>query len=201
VLQFMENGVSQSPAGSNGTGKGSTSSGSSSLPARRSTITDRSSLTSPEDRPLRSEANFNDTNGLLDVNGAETNYVDSSHWLSVLNEIKEVREYLQPGNVAREVLNVNGPGAEASVDLVFGPVQPLQLAEIVRSVPPRHVCDSLLSYYFNTKYMIMRTYLCLRGFFIRDLLTLFSNRTSYQISERGWYHVQFPNILFVLISP
>jgi hypothetical protein len=158
VLQFMENSVSQSPASSNGTGRVSTNLGLS-LYAQSSNSTDRASHGLSLDRPrdsTRAEANFNDTNGLLDVNGAETNYVDSSHWLSVLNEIKEVREYLQPGNVARESLPDNGPGTETSVDLVFGSVQHLQLPDILRAIPQRRVVDSLLSSYFNTKYMILR---------------------------------------------
>jgi hypothetical protein len=160
VLQFMENGVSQSSESSNGTGKGSTRSDSS-LDPESAKSTDRI----PHGLPrlplesLRAEANFNDTNGLLDVNGGETNYVDSSHWLSVLNEIKEVREYLQPGNsIARESLPENGPGTETSVDLVFGLVPQLQLPDILRGLPHRHIVDSLLSYYFNTNFLILRKF-------------------------------------------
>jgi hypothetical protein len=99
-----------------------------------------------------------DARGTLHVRGGQMNYVDSSHWLSILHDIKEVREQLSLSN---SQVQDDQPFADIrpqpEVDLMFGPLQPLTVPEIIRSLPPRHVCDSLISQFFNSKYMILRT--------------------------------------------
>ncbi|KAL1970425.1 hypothetical protein VTN77DRAFT_5586 [Rasamsonia byssochlamydoides] len=92
-----------------------------------------------------------ETRGSLHVQGDKTNYVDSSHWLSILDDIKDIREQLSLSNthaVENEVEN-------EQVDLVFSPMPIPSIREILHSLPPRPVCDSLLSQYFNSRYMIL----------------------------------------------
>ncbi|TVY29882.1 Equisetin cluster transcription factor [Lachnellula hyalina] len=94
--------------------------------------------------------------GTLHVQGGQTNYVDSSHWLSILHDIKEVREQLALSSTQeQEDDSFDRIGPQPEADLVFGLQQPLNIIEIIRSLPSRPVCDSLLSQYFNSQYMII----------------------------------------------
>lgn len=121
-----------------------------------------------------------DERGTLHDRGGQMNYVDSSHWLSILNEIKEVREQLS-NNQAQEEPSTRGMSSQPEVDLVFDPMQPSTLREILQSLPPRTVCDSLLSQYFNSQYLILR-----RIPILMEMLFAysFSYCSSTQVSER-----------------
>jgi hypothetical protein len=85
--------------------------------------------------------------GMLRARGEQLNYVDSSHWRSILNDIKEVREQLS-------IQDEPDMEVQPEVDLVFGPQS---ASDILQSLPSRPVCDGLLSQYFNARYMILRT--------------------------------------------
>ncbi|KAJ9137748.1 Fungal transcriptional regulatory protein, N-terminal [Pleurostoma richardsiae] len=99
------------------------------------------------------------------LNSVQASYVDSSHWSSILENIREIREQLSPSDVHEQVSaadsSTNGtdltPGEEAhsNTDLVFGQTEALGLQDILGSLPPRHVCDSLVSHYFRAKHTIM----------------------------------------------
>ncbi|KAJ9256493.1 transcriptional regulator family: Fungal Specific TF [Paecilomyces variotii] len=74
----------------------------------------------------------------------------SGPWLSIVDEIKEIREQLAvtPSSIPEETLD------REDVDLVLGAAHLPTIAEIVGSLPPRPVCDTLVSYYFGSKYMV-----------------------------------------------
>jgi hypothetical protein len=121
--------------------------------------------------------------GTLHIQGGQMNYVDSSHWLSILRDIQESRERLSLSDIQdEEDRSTDGIAPSPEVDLVLGQVQPLEVCEIIRSLPPRPVCDSLISQYFNSQYMIIRKI----AHSYRRLLYLSrtSNLTSAQIPER-----------------
>ncbi|KAH6631503.1 hypothetical protein F5144DRAFT_511113 [Chaetomium tenue] len=89
------------------------------------------------------------------------NYVDSSHWLSVLEDIREVREHLSPeGNFLQQKIPPTG-GARWEPELpevssVLGlNASSASLDEILTSLPPRPICDRLLSHYFNSRYLVL----------------------------------------------
>ena len=120
--------------------------------------------------------------GTLHVQGGQTNYVDSSHWLSILHDIKEVREQLALSRTQeQEDDSFDRIGPQPEADLVFGLQQPLNIIEIIRSLPSRPVCDSLLSQYFNSQYMIIRK---IPSSFGKCYAYYCSHCTSTQISER-----------------
>lgn len=83
--------------------------------------------------------------------------MQSSPWLSIVDEIKEIREQLAvtPSSIPEETLD------REDVDLMFGAAHLPTIAEIVGSLPPRPVCDTLVSYYFGSKYMVFRMLLSL----------------------------------------
>ncbi len=90
-------------------------------------------------------------------------YIDSSHWLSVLEDIREVREHLSPeGNALPEdVSRGNASSWEPQVpqvSSVMGLHASGSIEEILGSLPPRALCDRLLSNYFNSRFQILGEY-------------------------------------------
>lgn len=137
VLQFVENGVTGKPPEAD---------------YRRAQTADH-----PGGSTTIDTSTSTDERGTLYVQGGQLNYVDSSHWLSILHDIKEVREQLSSSNPqGQEDQSCDNIGPEPEVDLVFSPLQPPALHEILQSLPSRPICDSLISQYFNSKYMILR---------------------------------------------
>ncbi|KAI9172634.1 Fusarisetin A cluster transcription factor fsa6 [Paramyrothecium foliicola] len=84
-------------------------------------------------------------------------YIDPSHWLSILDDIKEIREHVS-------VSTHRGPQYERSHDgetlvtdpgFLFAAAHRLSSDEIIAALPPRSTCDMLLSWYFNSRFMIL----------------------------------------------
>ena len=91
----------------------------------------------------------------------QVNYIDRGHWLSILNDIKEVREHLDT-----DVLSSTSSQTKADdtsppklVDgthlLNLNSNSDSTFAEILSQVPSRPKCDMLLSWYFNSKFMVL----------------------------------------------
>ena len=90
----------------------------------------------------------------------QINYIDRSHWLSILDDIKEVREHLDiTGEVASRDSthfhrgNIDNQRSDARF-LFHWDGQPT-LEEVLTALPPRSVCDMLLSWYFNCKFQVL----------------------------------------------
>jgi hypothetical protein len=98
--------------------------------------------------------NVTRTHKILHSQGSQGNYVDSSHWLSILNDIKEVREQLSLSSA--QVEEQPDITKDEDVDLVLGPVPMPNKVDMIKSLPARSVCDSLLSQYFNAQFMSLR---------------------------------------------
>ncbi|KAK4140118.1 uncharacterized protein C8A04DRAFT_40204 [Dichotomopilus funicola] len=110
----------------------------------------------------------------------QVHFLDSSHWLSILEDIREVREHLSPEGMlvhheeeGSSKGSDEGMGGMASMTGLTGmggllpepdnpeltsvlglEVKP-DLDEILASVPPRGVCDKLISHYFNSRFGIL----------------------------------------------
>jgi hypothetical protein len=81
---------------------------------------------------------------------------NSTHWLSILDDIKEVREQLsQSGLLTPEDNDI--PNEEEEMDLVLGPMELPKFQDIIQSLPPRPVCDKMLAQYFNSP-LILRMF-------------------------------------------
>jgi hypothetical protein len=87
----------------------------------------------------------------------QVNYIDPSHWLSILDDIKEVREHLsiptQPIFSNGTAFDLDRTVSDAGVLLCSG--QNPSFDEILRSLPSQPICDTLVSWYFNSKFMIL----------------------------------------------
>ncbi|CRG91409.1 C6 transcription factor, putative [Talaromyces islandicus] len=76
-----------------------------------------------------------------------------TNWLSILDDIKEVREELSQSDIYSPEDN-NDANDAPDVDLVFGPVGVADFQDILNSVPSRPICDKFLSEYFNAPFML-----------------------------------------------
>jgi hypothetical protein len=84
----------------------------------------------------------------------QLNYIDPGHWQSVLDDIKEVREHLAEAQSWKASgLHVNEVQGDAS--FLFGLDSRANLAGILSSLPSQSKCDTLLSGYFTTPFLIL----------------------------------------------
>ncbi|OAA55860.1 hypothetical protein SPI_08067 [Niveomyces insectorum RCEF 264] len=101
------------------------------------------------------------------LHGSQATYVDSSHWSSILEDIRGIREQLSSSAIQAESgseVDMSAPstdmtlGREASTgfDLTFGSVRTLDLDQILEALPRRQICDSLVSQYFQSRFTILR---------------------------------------------
>ena len=101
-----------------------------------------------------------ETPRIRQTHDGHVNYVDSSHWLSILEDIREVREHLSPdgGLPPQDMSRTNAVSSEPElpeVSSVLGLGASASLDEILTSLPPRPICDRLLSHYFNTRLQVL----------------------------------------------
>jgi hypothetical protein len=87
----------------------------------------------------------------------QVNYIDSSHWQSILEDIKEVRDHLSVLNnstlQSESISEKNHANPDPS--LIFGSVPTIDLSDILSSLPPQPIREMLLSWYFNSRFMIL----------------------------------------------
>ncbi|KAI0451811.1 hypothetical protein F5B21DRAFT_485668 [Xylaria acuta] len=89
---------------------------------------------------------------LQEAGDGQVNYIDPSHWQSILEDIKEVREHLAipdqppPQSATHRVL--------ADASHLFGSIPNATFTEILSSLPPQPKCDKLVSWYFSTQVFI-----------------------------------------------
>jgi hypothetical protein len=92
---------------------------------------------------------------LHDLNG-DAIYTDPSHWMSILQEIKFVRESLpSPESNALDGTLHFDDGPDFDINLNMGPGARFSISDALTSLPTQPVCDMLLSKYFNSRYMVL----------------------------------------------
>jgi hypothetical protein len=85
---------------------------------------------------------------------SQSNYVDPSHWVSILGDIKEVRESLS--TVDNFSFNDESDGGlQPEIILAVGSESPPSIDDILTILPTRPTCDMLVSQYFNSRYMVL----------------------------------------------
>ncbi|KAB5563458.1 fungal-specific transcription factor domain-containing protein [Coniochaeta sp. 2T2.1] len=85
-------------------------------------------------------------------------YVDPSHWSSLLEDIRQIRDELSPPNgqdQSDDSHRTPTSVSEPSFDLVFVPFGALDLRQILANLPPRQLCDRLVSQYFRARHAIL----------------------------------------------
>lgn len=97
-----------------------------------------------------------ETPHLQETVDGQVNYIDPSHWLSILDDIKEVREHLslssQPASQTEAGSDANRGVSDA---FILGSGEDPRLDEVLSSLPSQPTCDMLLSWYFNSRFMVL----------------------------------------------
>ncbi|KAF4464113.1 hypothetical protein FALBO_9054 [Fusarium albosuccineum] len=98
------------------------------------------------------------------LSGSQVTHADSSHWSSILENIRAIRDELSPSSFQLQPSSVisSTPDTEPSpagdrpgqVDLELGSTTPLDLQQILQGLPSRQVCDNLVSHYFRSRHII-----------------------------------------------
>lgn len=93
---------------------------------------------------------------LHDQNG-EAVYMEPSHWMSILQDIKDMRADLSSeGSLAsKELASSQDLGLEPDISLGIALRDTLSISDVLNSLPVQSICDVLLSQYFNSRYMVL----------------------------------------------
>jgi hypothetical protein len=120
----------------------------------KSTMNDRCSPLGPGSAPGRELPHF-----LHDHNG-EAVYMEPSHWMSILHDIKDMRADLSShgSHTSNELASSQNLGLEPDINLGIALRETLSISDVLNSLPPQPTCDVLLSQYFNSRYMVLGMY-------------------------------------------
>lgn len=98
-------------------------------------------------------------NGTL--GGKHAGYTDSNHWSSVLAIIRSIREELSPSNTQQSI----STGSQSfqdddhpAVDLGLASTRIANMHEVLQRLPPREICDNLVTQYFRLENIILRKF-------------------------------------------
>lgn len=96
---------------------------------------------------------------LHDQNG-ESVYVEPSHWMSILQDIKDVRADLSchASLASNELASSQDLGLQPDISLGIALRDTLSISDVLNSLPAQPTCDVLLSLYFNSRYMVLGMY-------------------------------------------
>lgn len=85
--------------------------------------------------------------------------VDSSHWSSMLNNIRAIRDELpaaSPHTLTLSSVTLNDDGAASDANFDMASPDGVTFEHILSALPPRQVCDTLVSLFFLSHYTMMR---------------------------------------------
>jgi hypothetical protein len=85
-------------------------------------------------------------------------YVDPIHWISILGDIKEVRETLWTEDAFSFNESTNDTTSHTEISLAIGSENSSSIDDILMAIPARSICDMLVSHYFNSRYMVLGMY-------------------------------------------
>ena len=116
-----------------------------------STVNDRFSQLGAGSDPGKETPRF-----LHDQNG-EAVYMEPSHWMSILQDIKDMRADLssQGSLASNELASSQDLGLEPDISLGITLRDTLSISDVLSSLPAQPICDVLLSQYFNSRYMVL----------------------------------------------
>ncbi|KAI1051854.1 hypothetical protein LB506_003735 [Fusarium annulatum] len=117
----------------------------------------------------RSEAVAN--SGGDSVSSGLMGQVDSSHWSSILENIRAIRDELPAASPQASTLSsvtLNNDASTNEVDFDMGSPSGLSIEHILSALPPRQVCDTLVSVFFLSHYTMMRKLISSLIYFLVD---------------------------------
>jgi hypothetical protein len=103
-----------------------------------------------------------ETPHLQETADGQMNYIDAGHWQSILDDIKEVREHLSGSNLAmpQSQSDIHLDNVEPDASFTFQTGSTTALEDILSSLPPQPICDKLLSWYFQSRFLVQGELRC-----------------------------------------
>ena len=94
---------------------------------------------------------------LQETDDGQVNYIDRSHWMSILDDIKEVREHIDgtSRSTMQEPAQPEFKEGSSDASYLFSSSQTPTLGDILATLPSRSICDMILSSYFNSTFMVL----------------------------------------------
>lgn len=113
---------------------------------------------SPQRSPVNPLSLFSETStifpaGHLEVQGLEKKYVGATNWTSILENIREIQDVLEPiesDSEDQEDVELSSQTSFNRADIVFSKKESLNAEKLRNSLPPRDEVDRLLSVYFSS---------------------------------------------------
>lgn len=98
-----------------------------------------------------------ETPHLQESDDGQVNYIDPSHWQSILEDIREVREHFSPSKPtpSSDKPDDGSAGPETDPSLLFGSKSRVSMDDVLSSLPSQPICDMLLSRYFGARFMVL----------------------------------------------
>lgn len=106
----------------------------------------------------KSDALTPETPRLQTADNGQVSYIDPSHWQSILEDIREVRDHLAPSNNITSndrPTDVEDQTPEHDAAFVFGSRSDLNIEDILTALPPQPICDMMLSWFFGQSFMVL----------------------------------------------
>lgn len=154
LLSSMVSTTSPAKIGSGLHGQSASSSSTSKVSAsyQKYELSVMSTSNSQEDNVLPPELPHRHESG-----DGQVSYVHPSHWMAIMDEIKEVREHLSAFDrpLLQEEAERKNNSPEDRVGFLFSSFPTVDIEEVLSSLPPRQTCDGLVSQYFNSRFMAL----------------------------------------------
>lgn len=116
-----------------------------------SAVNDQFSQLRMKSKPGRETSRFT-----RDQNG-EVIYMEPSHWMSILQDIKDMRADLSSHNslAFQELASNQDLRLEPDISLGIGRKDISTVSDVLTFLPAQPTCDVILSQYFNSRYMVL----------------------------------------------
>lgn len=125
------------------------------------------------------ERSKSDSEPVVDGNSSSSSpsqpgFTESNHWLSIIEDIKDIRAQLSPANADSAThssslgASSHGPkaGSDASSpanasDLGLRHIGLVSIDDVLKGLPARELCDFWVSHYFQARFTTLREYISL----------------------------------------
>jgi hypothetical protein len=116
----------------------------------KSTLNDQSLCLNVKSAPERESPYLHEQDG-------QVVYKEASHWMSIMQEIKDIRADLSSHDslASENFETIHNVNIQPDINLDISLSHALSVTDAISSLPPQPTCDILLSSYFNSRYMVL----------------------------------------------
>lgn len=88
--------------------------------------------------------------GRINLQHDESSYVESDHWMAILDEIGDLRNMANDQSLFSPVEDHGYPAKPSGTDLFLLRMAPTTKVELIGAMPPRSIVDGIIAQYFRT---------------------------------------------------